>query len=72
MKPVSTQTISRFVWIAFETSNGSQALIGSGPRYFAADEQAERHLQAIEQQRDDEVGIGDCLRPIAHPAAPLT
>ena len=30
-------------------------------------EQAERHLQPIEQQGDDEIWIGDCLRPIAHP-----
>ena len=37
MKPVSTQTMSRFVWIALDTSNGSQSLIGSGPRYLAAD-----------------------------------
>ena len=37
MNPVSTQTISRLVWIALVTSNGSQSLIGSGPRYFAAD-----------------------------------
>ena len=35
-------------------------------------EQPERHLQPVEEQRDDEVRIGDGLRPIAHPAAPLT
>ena len=67
MKPVSTQTISRFVWISFVTSNGSHVLIGSGPRYFDRGQQPERHLQSIQQQGDDEVGIGDGLRARAHP-----
>ena len=34
-------------------------------------QQPEGHLQAEEQQRDDEVGVGDGLRAIAHHAAPL-
>ena len=72
MKPVSTHTINRFVWISLVTSNGSQALIGSGPRYFTAAQQTERHLQTVEQHRDDEVRIGDGLGAVAHQAIPLT
>src|SRR5690606_14271025 len=37
MKPVSTQTISRLVWITLVTSNGRMFSSGSGPRYLVAD-----------------------------------
>ncbi len=37
MKPVSTHTISRLVWIVLVTSNGRMYSSGSGPRYLAAD-----------------------------------
>jgi hypothetical protein len=35
MKAVSSQTRSRFVWIALTTSNGKTLSSGSGPRYLA-------------------------------------
>src|SRR5690349_14702526 len=37
MNPVRTQTISRLVWISFDTSKGRRWISGSGPRYFAMD-----------------------------------
>ncbi len=36
MKPASTHTMSRFVWMAFAVLKGIQLMIGSGPRYFTA------------------------------------
>ena len=38
-----------------------------GAECFRGRQQAERHLQAIEEQRHDEIWISDCLSPIAHP-----
>jgi len=37
MKPVSTHTINRLVWMTFVTSNGRMYSSGSGPKYFAAE-----------------------------------
>ncbi|MDT4881783.1 hypothetical protein FQZ97_1176680 [compost metagenome] len=37
MKPVSTHTISRLVWITLVTSKGRMFSSGSGPRYLVAD-----------------------------------
>ena len=37
MNPVSTHTMSTFVWISLLTSNGRKPMIGSGPRYFVID-----------------------------------
>ena len=66
MNPVSTQTISRLVWIALLTSKGRKSLDRVGSEVLGDGEDAEDHLQSVEQQGDDEVGIGDGLCAIAH------
>ena len=35
-------------------------------------QQSESHLETVQQQSHNEVGVGDGLRAIAHPRAPLT
>ena len=37
MKPVSTHTINKLVWMTLVTSNGRIYSSGSGPRYLAAE-----------------------------------
>ena len=66
MKPVSTHTMSRLVWISLLTSNGKQSRDRIGPEVLRDREEAEHHLQAVEQEGHHEVGVGDGLGAIAH------
>ena len=71
MKPVSSQTSSRFVWIAFDDVERQEVEQRIGPQVLGGGEQAEDHLQAEQEQGDDEVRIRDALRAVPH-GLPLT
>ena len=72
MKPVSTHTIKRFVWISLVTSNGSQVFDRIGPEILHGRKETERHLQTVEQHRDNEIRVGNGLGTVAHQEIPLT
>ena len=66
MKPVSTHTISRLVWMTFVTSKGRMYSSGSGPEVLGGRQQAEHQLQAEQHHGDGEVPVGDRLGSVAH------
>ena len=68
MNPVSTQTMSRLVWISFVDVERQPGLDRIGAEILDGRQQPEHHLQAVEQHGHDEVRVGDGLRAVAHVA----
>ena len=66
MKPVSTQTMQEVGVDRLAHVEGQQSHDRVGTEILRDRQDPEDHLQPVQQEGDDEVGIGDSLRAIAH------